>query len=218
MICGIDEAGRGPVIGPLIVCGVAVEKDEFLRKLGVRDSKKLSRAKREDFAEKIERVADRIEIIEISAGEIDALRHEMTLNEFEVKIFASIIEKLTPRVAYVDSADVDEARFGRDIVNELGAMTNVISRHRADETYPVVSAASIMAKIRRDQRIAEIERDIGEPIGSGYPSDPLTVRFLESWLNRNGSLPPHTRLSWDTSARLLRLRSTRKLDQYCGEV
>jgi ribonuclease HII len=214
MICGVDEAGRGPVIGPLVVCGVSIEGDEILRTLGVKDSKKLSRSKREDLDEKIRNVISGVEIVEVSASEIDLLREEMTLNQLETKVFASIIKKLNPDVAYVDAADVDEERFGREICNEMGVSMNIVSKHKADDTYPVVSAASILAKVRRDMLVSKIEEDIGELIGSGYASDPNTIRFIESWLTRHESLPPHTRKSWDTSSRLVNMRAIKKLDQY----
>jgi ribonuclease HII len=214
MICGVDEAGRGPVMGPLVICGISVDKDDTLRKLGVKDSKKLSRAQREDLSEKIARVTSGIEIVEISASEIDILREEMTLNKLEVKVFASIIKKLAPQIAYVDAADVDEKRFADDIIQEIGSPVEIVSRHKADDTYPVVSAASILAKVRRDEQVRRIELEIGEPIGSGYTSDPNTIRFLESWLERYDTLPPHTRKSWDTSNRLLSMKAVKKLDLY----
>jgi len=214
MICGVDEAGRGPVMGPLVICGISIDKDDLLRELGVKDSKKLSRTKREDLSEKIARVASGIEIVEITASEIDILREEMTLNKLEAKVFASIIKKLAPQIAYVDAADVDEKRFADDILQEIGSPMDIISRHKADDTYPVVSAASILAKVRRDEQVRRIEEEIGEPIGSGYTSDPNTIRFLESWLDRYGELPPHTRKSWDTSNRLLSMKAVKKLDLY----
>lgn len=214
MICGVDEAGRGPVMGPLVICGISIKEDDLLRKMGVRDSKKLSRSQRESLSEKIREVANGIEIVEIAASEIDILREEMTLNQLEVRIFASVIKKLSPRIAYVDAADVDEERFAEEILRELGSPLEIISRHKADDTYPVVSAASILAKVRRDEQVRKIEEQIGEPIGSGYASDPNTIRFIESWLQRFNELPPHTRKSWDTSNRLINMRSIKKLDTY----
>jgi len=201
-------------MGPLVICGVSIEGDELLRTLGVKDSKKLSRSKREELDGKIRNVVSAVEIVEVSASEIDLLREEMTLNQLETKLFASIIKKLNPDVAYVDAADVNEERFARDICDEIGAPMNIVSKHKADDTYPVVSAASILAKVRRDSVIMKIEEDIGEPIGSGYASDPNTIRFMESWLARHESLPPHTRKSWDTSSRLVNMRAIKKLDQY----
>jgi ribonuclease HII len=214
MICGVDEAGRGPVIGPLVICGVSIESDDLLCKLGVRDSKKLSRSQRENLFGQIEKVIVGLEIVEIAASEIDILREEMTLNKLEVKVFASIIKKLAPRIAYVDAADVDEERFAEEIRQEIGSPMDIVSKHGADDTYPVVSAASILAKVRRDEKVRMIEEEIGEPIGSGYPSDPNTIRFLESWLERYDSLPPFARKSWDTSNRLVSMKAVKKLDRY----
>jgi len=215
VICGVDEAGRGPVIGPLVVAGVAVESDVALRQLSVRDSKKLSPGRREALAPEIEKIS-RHELIVVPAEDIDIMRAEMTLNEFEVKLFASIIEKLHPDTAYVDAVDVDEIEFKRAILRQLPFDVEVISQHEADDLFPVVSAASILAKVRRDREVRSIEAELGEPIGSGYPSDPVTVAFLERWIKEKGGLPPHTRASWDTAKRLLGDARIRKLDEFGG--
>src|SRR5256886_4107769 len=118
MICGIDEAGRGPVIGPLVVAGVAVESDVPLRHLNVRDSKKLSPERREALAPEIEKVST-YELVVIPAERIDVMRSEMSLNDFEAKLFAEVIDKLRPETAYVDAADVDEIEFKRCVRKEL---------------------------------------------------------------------------------------------------
>lgn len=213
MICGVDEAGRGPVLGPLIVCGIAVESDQALRKLGVRDSKKLSPKRREELAAKISRIA-RIELVEISADEIDVLRTKKTMNELEAEAFATVIERLSPGVAYVDAADTDEENFGRAIRTRMTCAAQIVSQHKADDTFPVVSAASIIAKVNRDRRVREIEKEIGRPIGSGYQTDDITMTFLKDWINENGSCPPHTRQSWEPAKNLMRLKDVRRLDQF----
>src|SRR2546427_8751750 len=118
MICGIDEAGRGPVIGPLVVAGVLVAPDVPLRQLNVRDSKKLSPERREGLAPEI-RKGCRAEILVIPATEIDAKRAEMSLNDFEAKLFATILDRLRPEGADVDSADVNEVDFRRSIATHL---------------------------------------------------------------------------------------------------
>jgi len=213
MICGVDEAGRGPVLGPLIVCGIAVESDQALRKLGVRDSKKLSPKRREELAAKISKIA-RIELVEISADEIDVLRTKKTMNELETEAFATVIERLSPKIAYVDAADTDEENFGKAIRTRMTCTAQIVSQHKADDTFPVVSAASIIAKVNRDRRVREIEKEIGRPIGSGYQTDDITMTFLKDWINENGSCPPHTRQSWEPAKNLMRLKDVRRLDQF----
>jgi ribonuclease HII len=213
MICGVDEAGRGPVLGPLIICGIAVESDKALKRMGVRDSKKLTPKRREALAKKITKIA-RIEIVEISADEIDNLRKRMTMNEIEAKAFAAIVEALAPEIAYLDAADVDQDNFGKAVKTGLKCNAQIVSQHKADDTFPVVSAASIIAKVNRDRRVREIEKEIGRPIGSGYQTDDITMTFLENWINENGSCPPHTRRSWEPAKNLMRLKDVRRLDQF----
>jgi len=215
MICGIDEAGRGPVIGPLVVAGVLVESDVPLRQLNVRDSKKLSPERREVLAPEIRKLC-RAEILVIPASEIDAKRLEMSLNDFEAKLFATILDRLRPEVAYVDSADVNEFDFRRSIATHLNFEVEIVSKHEADDLFPVVSAASILAKVTRDAEMRKIEEELGTKIGSGYSHDVETIGFLTKWLAEKGTLPPHARASWDTSRRLLSAAATRKLDEFGG--
>jgi ribonuclease HII len=114
-------------------------------------------------------------------------------------------------MAYVDAADVNAARFGTNLkaqyakkypekANEL----SVVSEHQADATYPVVSAASIVAKVRRDELIKELGKKIGIDFGSGYPSDPKTQRFLEDWSREHDTLPEFVRHSWKTAENVLK--------------
>lgn len=215
MIAGVDEAGRGPVLGPLVVAGVAVESDVPLRQMNVRDSKKLAPDRREALAPEIENIA-MYELVVIPAARIDVMRAEMTLNAFEAKLFAQIIEKLRPETAYIDAADVDEIEFKHAVRRELAFDVEIVSQHNADELFPVVSAASILAKVRRDREMRAIEEEFGMPVGSGYPADPDTIAFLEKWIREKGCLPPHTRTSWDTARRLLAESRIRKLDEFGG--
>lgn len=215
MICGVDEAGRGPVMGPMVVCGIAVESDSALRRMGVKDSKKLPPLKREELAAEIRKVAN-IEIVEVSADEIDGHRKSMSLNELEARMFASVIERLGPEVAYVDAADVDEDNFAEMIAAQLTRKPQIHSEHKADDTYPVVSAASIVAKVARDQRVREIEQQIGVPIGSGYCTDPITMEFLTSWVSEKRCFPPHTRKSWAPAQNIMNMNMLRKLDTFEG--
>ena len=213
MICGVDEAGRGPVLGPLVVAGVLVESDVPLRHLNVRDSKKLSPERRELLAPEIEKVAT-CEVVVVPAADIDVMRAQMSLNDFEARLFAAVVEKLHPETAYVDAVDVDEIEFKRAILKQLPFEVEVVSQHEADDLFPVVSAASIVAKVRRDAEVRKIEAELGQPVGSGYPSDPATIAFLERWIKEKGSPPPYTRLTWDTTRRLLAEAKNRKLEDF----
>ncbi len=213
MICGVDEAGRGPVIGPMVVAGLALDSESELDGLNVRDSKKCTPKRRESLALKLYRIA-KTEVIIIPAEDIDAMREVMTMNQIETKLFASILDKLRPDTAYVDSADVNEERFGRDIRSELGFELEIISKHGADELFPIVSAASIIAKTTRDCEVEKIKKELGTELGSGYPSDEITIRFLEKWIVEHGELPPHTRRSWKTAQRMLESTRTKKIDDF----
>jgi ribonuclease HII len=218
MICGVDEAGRGPVIGPLVVAGVLVDNDAKLVRIGACDSKQLSPRQRETLQGQIKAVATKYELIVLPASDIDDLRNAMTLNELEVFVFSKVIEKLKPDICYVDAADVNEVRFGRDILARLTYRPTMISKHKADDLYPVVGAASILAKTTRDEHIrqiaTELEQKLPLPLGSGYPADPITMRFLRTWLVKYGDFPPYVRRSWETAQQLMNLHKTKSLDKF----
>ncbi len=218
MICGVDEAGRGPVIGPLIIAGVKFTDDSKLVEFKVKDSKKLTPKKRELLAIKIKKYCIDYEILVIPAKDIDDMRKVMTLNEIEVNAFSKIIKKLKPNLCYVDSADVNEKRFADDILANLSFKPNIVSKHKADDIYPIVSAASILAKTTRDDEIRkisfELEKKLNLPMGSGYPADSTTQKFLRKWLDSYKSLPPHVRRSWVTIKNILKEKSIKKIDDF----
>ncbi len=218
MICGVDEAGRGPCFGPLVVAGILVENDAELVRIGVNDSKQLTPKKREQLAPQITRFATNYELIVLPAVDIDLLRKTMTINQLEVFMFSKIIEKLKPDVCYVDAADVNEERFGKDIVSNLTYKPKMISKHKADEQYPIVGAASILAKVTRDEHVRKIAKELEPrlniPLGSGYPADPVTKQFLRTWVSQFGTLPPYVRESWETCQQLLKNHKTKRLDDF----
>ena len=229
-LVGVDEAGRGPVIGPLVVAAMAVPADggeARLREMGVRDSKKLRPARRESLAKDLVNYPS--QVIEVPASDIDALRSTASLNVIEGRIFASaalgVIAQLggTARVAvYLDAADTSEATFERYFRGAIAgtpgeaSVVAVVSRHEADDIFPVVSAASVLAKTRREEAVARIKEELGEDFGSGYPADERTITFLEKWITEKGVLPPHTRESWRTAQRLVDRHgaSVRRLDDF----
>ncbi|MBC7128455.1 MAG: ribonuclease HII [Thermoplasmatales archaeon] len=210
MICGIDEAGRGPVIGPMVVAGVWIEEsdEEKLLRAGVKDSKKLTPGRREEIASYIKNNFVH-EIVVIEASDIDDLRKTMTINELEAYIFASVANKNFARIYFIDSAGNDSKEFGEMIKKNL-KYGEVICEHKADENYAVVSAASIIAKVERDRQIKkiseELEKIINKPLGSGYPSDEKTIEFIREWFEKFNEFPPHTRKSWKTLERIKQKR------------
>jgi ribonuclease HII len=218
MICGVDEAGRGPVIGPMVVAGLTLKDDSELIRYNVKDSKKITPKRREILAKRIQEIAINYEILIIPAKDIDDMRKVMTLNEIEVNAFTNVIKKLKPEICYVDSADVNEKRFGNDILQGLSYKPEIVSKHKADDIYPIVSAASILAKTRRDEEIQMIaqslESKLNQPLGSGYPADPITQKFLKIWLDTYRELPPHTRRSWKTAQNILKEKNLKKLDEF----
>ncbi|MHA1257650.1 MAG: ribonuclease HII [Promethearchaeota archaeon] len=206
IICGIDEAGRGPVIGPLILCGVCFEESQlpFLKKIGVRDSKKLSPKRRKELAKTIKDNCLSFEIISVSAKEIDKRKTaKITLNRLEELKMSDIINKLRPDVIYIDAVDVNEERFGKSIERLLNYSPNkIVSKHKADDLFPIVSAASIIAKDTRDDVIDKFKQKYSD-IGSGYPSDKRTTDFLRNWIKKNKNFPPFVRISWETTKKIL---------------
>ncbi len=213
-ICGVDEAGRGPMIGPMVICGVVIDPDSIqeLQKLGTRDSKTLSPLRRIALCKKIKKIAVATRFRSISAADIDKRRKHTTLNEIEVDEFVSILRELQPKTIYLDAADVKADRFGRVIGEKSGLSVKgavIISEHKADSKYPIVSAASILAKVERDRVISRLHEKYGD-FGSGYPADPKTVEFVKDLVRNNKKLPPIIRKSWNSITRIIDDESTKQ--------
>ena len=211
MICGVDEAGKGPVMGPMVVAAVLVKNAKMIENLGFKDSKLLTPKKRKELFELIKKNYQyAIEIIE--PEKIDEYRRKNKLNILNRKSFEKVISKLNPNIAYVDAADVNEERFGREIKSNLtnDNDTDVISMHKADSKIPVVAAASIIAKQTREIEIEKLKEKIGD-FGSGYPSDTRTIKFLKSYFHDNLKWPSGTRKSWKT---IERIRPVKKLSDF----
>lgn len=207
---GVDDAGRGCVIGPLVIAGVLVDEEavERLRLLGVHDSKTLSPRRRELLAAEIKEIALDYTYFEIPPRAIDRVVERgvklRRLNYLEALAMAEVIRRLKPDIVYVDASDINAERFREHILSALREKPKIVSEHEADARYPVVAAASILAKVRRDSIIKELQRRYGD-FGSGYPHDSRTVRFLEDWFRRNPrEVPPFIRGSWSTVKRIRR--------------
>lgn len=200
MIAGVDEAGKGPVIGPLVVCGVMCDEYglRLLEESGVKDSKKLSRESRERFYDIIKDVCE-VRVVKISVEDLNRLMETYTINEILKRAYAEIINSLKPKIVYIDCPDVNVEHFKHEIEERTGV--EVIASHKADELYPIVSAASIVAKVERDREIERLRKIYGD-FGSGYPSDPKTVKFLRDYLKNHRKFPPIVRKKWKTLKRI----------------
>jgi ribonuclease HII len=180
--------------------------------MDVRDSKQLKVEKREQLALRISAIAEiRIEVVQ--PHDIDA-NTDGHLNRFEAEVFARLIDLLRAEEVFVDACDVNERRFGGMIMSHLSYRPRLVCEHKADLTYPVVSAASIIAKTRRDAIVRGIEVELGQPIGTGYAHDKVTIAFLENWIKEKGCLPPYTRRSWATAKRAYSAAKTTKLSDW----
>jgi len=207
LIAGVDEAGRGCVVGPLVVAGIAVNAENLalLAELGVKDSKKLTPKKREALYPEILRLTHSHHTIKVMPYLIDrAVRCKVALNKLnrlEAITMAKVLEELKPDEAYVDAADVVAQRFGMHIQECLTFKMRIVSEHKADTTYVVVSAASIIAKVERDREIEEVKEKYGD-CGTGYLADDRTFVFLRRLLDEFGDYPSCVRKSWAPAKRV----------------
>lgn len=201
-ICGVDDAGRGSMLGPLVIAGVSLNKTDIpkLSLLGVKDSKQLTPKSREELYKKIIALVDDYYVAKISPKTIDISVENHDLNHLEAKYMAKVISKLNPDMSYVDSCDVNPQRFGKEITL-LSNNKNVRSYHHADSRFVVVSAASIIAKVTRDRTIEKLRKN--HDVGSGYPSDSKTINFVKSYYQTNQTLPIFVRKSWKPTQKIL---------------
>lgn len=227
-VLGIDEAGRGCVIGPLVLCGVVIDEEHLagLLDLGVRDSKRLLPKRRESLCSRIIEVASTHSLRIIEPSRID----EASLNFLEAEEIASLIKRFSPQKVFFDVpthpagvsnfvksvraqlATTDISSCHSEFISESPILNQVqddnlenieiIGENKADEKFPVVSAASILAKVERDRIVSELRKEYGD-FGSGYLSDSKTQDFLSVWFGRFGDFPPIVRRKWSSVQRFL---------------
>jgi ribonuclease HII len=221
ILAGVDEAGRGSVLGPLVVAGVSIDESRVpeLVSLGVKDSKLLPPKKRRLLYRKIKQIARKVTYEKILPKEIDEVVFKgerlFRLNYLEAKTMSSVLNRLDFDRAFIDCCDTNQPRYGQ-LVSDLVAgkrglsftlgdknpfVEKIVSEHHADRNYPVVSAASIIAKVTRDSFIKTLQKKHGE-FGSGYPSDPFTISYLRQCYENSNEFPEITRMSWITIQRL----------------
>jgi len=217
IIAGGDEAGRGAVIGPLVVSMVCISKgkEKKLAGIGVRDSKLLTKRKRAFLFEEIRSISEEVKTYNITNDEINnAMRSGVSINQLEAMHFARLLDEMHSEIdkVYIDSPDVIAERFGMRVglfakkptrvmgmkgVLKDGKRIKIISEHKADIRYPVVSGASIIAKVIRDKELERIESEVGLTIGSGYPSDRETIDVIKRNM-KSRILSPYIREYWKT--------------------
>jgi ribonuclease HII len=212
VIIGIDEAGRGCIIGPMVICAAAINPlDEYkLKEMGVKDSKKLTPNQRANLYGKVGRLCKYV-TVKVAAAELNELMDTKNLNEIEAMKIAAAIDSLSLHgaTAYVDSPDNVPAKFAKRIEKYMKTRVKIVSANRADDTYVIVGAASIIAKVTRDREIEKIKKETGVDFNSGYTSDPFTQRVIE----RRKEFPeiePYLRTKWST----LRVEKQKKLSEF----
>lgn len=218
---GIDDAGRGPVIGPMVLAGVLLEEDaeKELKKLGVKDSKQLTQKRREFLAEKIIEMAEAFEIVTILPNEIDgdSETERTKLNEVEALACAKIINKINKGFGKIkvilDCPSTNLARWGDFLKTKIENLSNleISCEHKADVNHVSVSAASVLAKVTREKEMAILRKKYGDEIGTGYCSDPLTQKFLE----KNAIKYEHDgifRKTWITWKKVIIQKEQKKLE------
>ncbi|HLC86677.1 MAG TPA: ribonuclease HII [Candidatus Nanoarchaeia archaeon] len=218
---GIDDAGRGPVIGPLVLAGCLINEDQEkeFRKLGIKDSKELTPKRREFLAEIIKKTAENFDVAIITPSEIDGDDNgeRIKLNELEAIACAKIINNINKgqeKIRVILDCPSPSISKWRDFLKtNIENLSNleIICEHKADKNHIAVSAASILAKEFREAEMKIIKEKYGDNIGSGYPSDPLTQKFLEKYAKKyekDGIF----RKTWDTWQRASNSLGQKKLN------
>jgi ribonuclease HII len=214
---GIDEAGKGPVLGSMFAA--AVRANPELLPEDVADSKRLTAPRREGLAETVRERAVATAVVEVPVERIDDPDTDM--NGLTVTAHADALAAVCPDgdstggelTVYLDAADTNAVRFERRVGNQLDDHPALQAEHGADETYPVVSAASILAKVHRDAHVADLAAEYGD-VGSGYPGDPTTREFLRGFVADHDRLPACARRSWQTSQDVLAERGQAALSEF----
>ena len=214
---GVDEAGRGAVVGPLVMSAVCLdgEMKKILQKKGVKDSKKLSRKKRESLRNLILTTSSQVEIVVRTAQQLNEYMYTQTLNQIEIGCLEELLKRFsslsTPLHVVVDQFDVREYLIRTSIQKVIPSISEITIAFRADESHIECASASIVAKTERDWILDKIARDLNHSPFSGYPSDPKTKQFLQHHSSEIivGNWP-YVRYHWETIKRIMRKKETEK--------
>lgn len=210
---GVDEAGKGPVVGPMVAACVA--GPERALPDGIDDSKRLTADRREALAAAVrETPSVAVGVARVGTDRIDDPATDM--NSLTVAAHAEAVAAAgAAGTGLADAGDVDAGRFARRVTGADACPdgATVRAEHRADESRPLVAAASVVAKVERDAAVADIAAEYGD-VGSGYPSDPTTREFLRTYVDEHGRLPACARESWQTSRDVLAAAEQSALDSF----
>ena len=197
---GIDEAGRGCVIGPLFLAGFLIPEEDYLidrlNSLGVNDSKLLLPKKRDELARHIKKIAHGYKVTKVQPSLID----KYSINDLEIKFSAQLINKFSPHRIYLDvpASGTGVKKYCQAIGSLcLAPSARIIGANKMDSTNVLVAAASILAKSEREKHIKILKKRYGD-FGSGYPADPITIKWLKQWRKTKGDWPNIVRRKWST--------------------
>lgn len=205
----------------MVVCAYACseENEAELLKLGVKDSKMLTAEKRRALFDPILALG-KASIVERTAAELNTAMDRASLNDIEAQQMADALTQLeknlgaektkktkkstaTLHSVFIDTPDPTLATYERRLKRVYNGNAKLVLSHKADQKYPVVSAASIIAKVTRDARIDELKALVGEDFGSGYSHDERTISFLQKhWTNKAHPVHAHVRTHWATAKNL----------------
>lgn len=201
---GIDEAGRGPVIGPLVVAGASMDEDTAARfkAAGVKDSKLLSIRRIYLLERLVVENCSGYRLEKIDPESIDGRFKDGTnLNTMELDRMVGIANALIGERVIIDCPSANTKKIKGQLIRKIPGKELVVENY-ADKNHVEVSAASILAKAAREREVAAIKKELGYDFGSGYPSDPRTKAFLKI-IKENGLIlqekyKKHIRASWRT--------------------
>ncbi|OXU26139.1 hypothetical protein TSAR_003325 [Trichomalopsis sarcophagae] len=213
---GVDEAGRGPVLGPMVY-GIAyapLSQKKLLVNMGCADSKSLTEEKRDAIFDKICDNGDKMgyAVDAISPNYIANCMYRRTktsLNEVSMNSAISLIKQAIDSGVFVAEIYVDTVGKPEKYQAKLEGIfpgIKIVVAKKADSTYPIVSAASICAKVSRDHALRAWqfrEAENESEYGSGYPNDPVTKSWLSSNVDLIFGFPQLVRFSWSTAEKIL---------------
>jgi ribonuclease HII len=212
MRVGADEAGKGPVLGPMVAAAVRAPADALPD--GVDDSKRLTADRREELAARLrDHPSVAVGVAVVTPARIDDPETDMNGLTVAAQAEAVAAVAVDDDAVVLDAGDVDADRFGRRVAAGVDAAVDVTAEHRADESDAHVAAASVVAKVERDARVEGLKERFGD-VGSGYPSDPTTRAFLRAYVREHGDLPACARASWSTCEDVLRAVEQSSLGEF----